>query len=69
MLVFLVRKFDNVQYYAEDFTKLLVQPISGSNFNVVTVEDVRRVMRQRQTDAPDDIMQALLEHFEADGDL
>jgi superfamily II DNA/RNA helicase len=69
MLVFLVRKFDNLQYYAEDFTKLLVQPISGSNFNIVTVEDVRRVMRQRQTDAPDDIMQALLEHFEADGDL
>ena len=69
MLVFIVRKFDN-QYYAEKFTKLLVRSgSSNSNFNVVTVEDVRRVIRHRSTDVPSSIMQALLEHFEADGDV
>jgi len=70
MLVFIVRKFDNLEYYTEDLTKLLVRSgSSSSNFNVVTVEDVRRVMRHRETDVPSSIMQALLEHFEADGDV
>ena len=70
MQVFIVRNFEHLEDYSEDFTKLLVRPPrSSSNFNVVTVEDVRRVMRQRSNDVPSGIMQALLEHFEADGDV
>lgn len=71
MLVFLVRNFHNIESYAESFTNLLVREPKRTNldFNVVTVQDVRGVMRNNQNGVPREIMEALLEHFEADGDL
>jgi replicative superfamily II helicase len=71
MLVFLVRNFNNIESYAESFTNLLVREPKRTNldFNVVTVQDVRGVMRNNQNGVPREIMEALLEHFEADGDL